>query len=146
MATSRIDEVKDNVFQVSSRINSTWGANLVDFVRAKRFLEIIEEDKLVENSAQVGEYLLQRLNELEKKYPGRIFNVRGKGLHCAFDVSSPEMCGKVKSLAYELGALIISCGTATIRFRPFLDIKKEDIDNLIKILDEVFARLGKSAL
>jgi len=60
MATSRIDEVKDNVFQLSSRINSTWGGNLVDMVRSRRFLEIIEEDKLIENAATVGAYLVVR--------------------------------------------------------------------------------------
>jgi len=146
MATGRIDEVKDNVFVVPSRINSTWGGNLVDMVRSRRFLEIIEEENLVQNSAVVGKYLLEQIQDLQKKFPGRIFNVRGKGLHVAFDVCSPEMCSRVKSLAYELGALIISCGTATIRFRPVLDFKKDQVDHLVKILDEVFTRIGKSSL
>ena len=54
----RIEEVTDNVFAVSSRLNSTWGGNLVDMVRAGRYLEIIEEDNLVENARVMGEHLL----------------------------------------------------------------------------------------
>ena len=42
----RVDEVADNVFAVSSRINSTWGGNLVDMVRSRRILEVIESDEL----------------------------------------------------------------------------------------------------
>ena len=51
----RIDEVKENVFVVPSRINSTWGGNLVDMVRAQRYLEIIEEENLVENARIMGD-------------------------------------------------------------------------------------------
>ena len=54
LASSRLDEV-DSVFKVPSRINSTWGGNLTDMVRATRYLQIIEEDNLVENARVVGE-------------------------------------------------------------------------------------------
>ena len=50
MAGPRVDEEPDNVFHVSTRINSTWGGNLMDMVRCARYLEIIDEDKLVENA------------------------------------------------------------------------------------------------
>ena len=48
MAGGRVDEVPDNVFAVSSRINSTWGGNLTDMVRSRRILEVIERDGLFE--------------------------------------------------------------------------------------------------
>src|SRR5690625_7756624 len=50
MAGPRIDEVKDNCFRLSSRINSTWGGNLADMVRSTHYLEIIEEENLLENA------------------------------------------------------------------------------------------------
>jgi hypothetical protein len=50
-------------------------------VRSRHFLEIIEEDNLVENSAQVGAYLLQLLHGLQREFPHLINNVRGKGAH-----------------------------------------------------------------
>ena len=58
MAGRRVDEVADNVFAVSSRINSTWGGNLTDMVRARRVLEVIEADGLFGRAAVNGRYLL----------------------------------------------------------------------------------------
>ncbi len=67
-STARVDEV-DSVFKVSSRINSTWGGNLVDMVRCQRFVEIIEEDDLLENAAVMGRHLLAGLRGLEERLP-----------------------------------------------------------------------------
>ncbi len=70
MAGGRVDEVADNVFAVSSRINSTWGGNLVDMVRSRRILEVIESDGLMEHAAEAGRYLHARLEELAAEFPG----------------------------------------------------------------------------
>src|SRR5437762_5240645 len=56
MAGPRIDEVEDNAFRLSSRLNSTWGGNFTDMVRSTHYLRIIEEEHLVENAAKVGGY------------------------------------------------------------------------------------------
>ncbi len=64
MAGGRVDEVPDNVFRVSSRINSTWGGNLTDMVRARRILEVIESDDLVDRAATSGAFLHQLLTGL----------------------------------------------------------------------------------
>eukprot|EP01116_Phalansterium_solitarium_P013940 TRINITY_DN313_c0_g1_i1.p1 TRINITY_DN313_c0_g1~~TRINITY_DN313_c0_g1_i1.p1 ORF type:complete len:482 (+),score=162.87 TRINITY_DN313_c0_g1_i1:62-1447(+) len=146
IATSRVDTVPDNVFVCSSRINSTWGGNLVDMVRSRKFLEIIEEDRLVENSAAVGAYLVEKLQALAKASNGRLDNIRGKGLLVAFDLPSGADCDRLRSLAYERGVLLIGCGTRTIRFRPFLDITKGHIDTAIKVLGESLAVMSGSKL
>ena len=57
----RLDEVKDNVFTEPSRINSTWGGNIVDMVRSTMQMEIIQEEDLVSNAKEVGEYFLSCL-------------------------------------------------------------------------------------
>eukprot|EP01098_Paradermamoeba_levis_P003041 TRINITY_DN1424_c0_g1_i3.p1 TRINITY_DN1424_c0_g1~~TRINITY_DN1424_c0_g1_i3.p1 ORF type:complete len:357 (-),score=116.56 TRINITY_DN1424_c0_g1_i3:231-1301(-) len=146
MSTGRIDDIDTNVFKVSSRINSTWGGNLVDMVRSQRFLEIIEEDKLVQNSAQVGQYLVQQLEKLQAAYPSLISGVRGKGLLVSFETATPELNGKLRSLAYERGVLLISCGTQTIRFRPFLDTTTQQLDKAVSVLKQVLAQIdGKKA-
>jgi len=143
MVGDRIDTVPDNVFKTSSRINSTWGGSLVDMVRSKRILEIIEEDNLVENAREVGEYMISKLYDLQNKYPSELSNVRGKGLMCAFDLKDSSRVDKLRSLAFERGVFIIPCGTRSIRLRPVLDIKKENVDELIKVLDECFSELSK---
>jgi len=143
MATSRVDIVPDNVFHIPSRINSTWGGSLVDMTRSRRFLEIIEEENLVENAATMGAYLISHLQDLSKKYPSCLANVRGKGLMCAFDTQDPDRCSKLKELAYERGLLIISCGARSIRLRPLLTTTQQDIDKLVSILDECFGLMSK---
>ncbi|PRP82528.1 L-lysine 6-transaminase [Planoprotostelium fungivorum] len=135
MTTDRIDQVPDNVFKVSSRINSTWGGNLVDMVRSRKFLEIIEEDRLIENAAQVGAYLLRKVEGLQKKYPQLVSNARGKGLIVAFDLPTEDVLGKVKNHVYNNGALLLSCGSTTIRFRPVLDCTMEAVDQMTLLLD-----------
>src|ERR1700712_4885014 len=54
---NKVDEVENNVFNISSRINSTWGGNLVDMVRITKILEIINDDKLCDNACVCGNYL-----------------------------------------------------------------------------------------
>ena len=54
MAGGRVDEVPDNVFAVSSRINSTWGGGLTDMVRARRILEVVEADGLIPRAGRAG--------------------------------------------------------------------------------------------
>jgi len=142
MSTNRVDSVKDNVFKLPSRINSTWGGNLIDMVRCTRFLEIIEEDNLVNNAATIGDYFLGKLHKLQDKYPQSLTNIRGKGLMIAFDTFSGEYSAKVVGAAYKKQLIILTCGTQSVRFRPPLDMTKKNVDDLITILDSVFAELG----
>ena len=134
ICSNRIDDIENNVFNVPSRMNSTWGGNLVDMVRARKFIEIIEEENLISNAEKLGIYTLLKIHELQELYPSIISNVRGKGLMIAFDLPSKELCKKLKDDAYEKGLIIISSGEKSIRLRPMLDVKRQDIDKVIEIL------------
>lgn len=123
----RLMNEPENVFTVSSRINSTWGGNLVDMVRCQKFLEIIEEEKLVENARAVGEFLLARLEELSREFPGRMTNVRGKGLFIAFDLPDTATRGKVLSTWLQKhNVMALSSGDRAIRLRPPLTLTKDE--------------------
>jgi L-lysine 6-transaminase len=141
LSTDRIDEIEDNVFRKSSRINSTWGGNIVDMFRFKRILEIIEEDDLLENCVNTGNYLADKLEKLQEKYPDLISNSRGLGLLRAFDVKTPELRNKITSSAINYGLMILGCGTNSIRFRPPLCVNKEQIDLGIEIIDKIINNL-----
>ena len=130
----RLDEEPDNVFRVSSRINSTWGGNLVDMVRSMRYLEIIEEEKLVENAARVGTHLQSQLDRMQAEMPDVLSNVRGRGLMCAIDFPDTEMRNRVADKAYELGLMILGCGHVSLRFRPPLDITVSEVDEALDII------------
>lgn len=130
----RIDELDTNVFKVSSRINSTWGGSLVDMVRFQRYLEIIEEDNLIENAASVGSYLLARIKDFTEKYE-YVSNARGKGLMCAFDFPGNHARKAFLNACYENGLIMLPCGTHSVRFRPPLTITKEHIDEGMEIIE-----------
>lgn len=132
----KFDRVEKNVFQESSRINSTFGGNLVDMIRFKLILEIIEKEGLVNKAETLGEYLQVKLMQLEEKHPS-ISNVRGKGLLIAFDLPSEEIRDKFVKDAMSENMLILGCGDRSIRFRPHLTVTKEDLDKAIAIIDKI---------
>ena len=141
LSTDRIDEVEENVFKKPSRINSTWGGNIVDMFRFKRILEIIEEENLVKNAETTGKYLQDKIHELENKYPGKVSNGRGLGLFCAFDVKDTDMRNAIVKNAVDEGMLILGCGPKSIRFRPPLTVTPEKIDEGMNILDKLISKL-----
>ena len=134
LAGPRIDEVDDNVFQKSSRINSTWGGNLVDMVRFDRILEVIEADDLVGNVQRQGAHLMAKLAEMEAKFEG-VTDARGRGLFCAFDLPDTETRNAVRQAAYDEGLMALGCGPRSIRFRPALTISQADLDEGLAILE-----------
>ncbi|MCK4764335.1 MAG: L-lysine 6-transaminase [Candidatus Aminicenantes bacterium] len=136
LASKRIDEIDDNVFSVSGRINSTFGGNLMDMVRFEKYLEIIEEEKLVENAAVQGDYLLSGLTDLQKEFPGKVSNARGMGLICAFDMPDAAKRNEAINKMKELGMIILSCGPISIRCRPRLNVTREEIDEALRIMRE----------
>jgi L-lysine 6-transaminase len=136
MASNRLNEV-ESVFKVSSRINSTWGGNLVDMYRAKRIFEIIDEEDLVDNAAKMGDVLLQHLIDLQARYPKFVVNARGKGLFCAFDLPDATCRDALVTSCVKHGLIVLKCGVRTIRFRPPLNVRKNEVDAAIEILDAV---------
>jgi L-lysine 6-transaminase len=137
MSTARIDEVPDNVFVVSSRINSTWGGNLCDMTRSMRFMEVMEDEKLLENTTKVGAYLLHQLEKIAARYPKLVSGVRGRGLMCAFNLPDGAIRREIVNGAAAKRLLVLPSGSRSIRFRPALIAQPADVDQAIAILDEV---------
>ena len=135
MVNNRVDEIKDNVFNVSSRLNSTWGGNLTDMVRCQKYLEIIDEENLIDNARIQGKRLLEGIEHLGEKYSNIISNARGRGLMCAFDLKTSELRDELRNKIYSNDLVVLGCGEKTIRFRPPLIISEEEIDEALEILD-----------
>ncbi len=136
MVGKKVDEIKDNVFNVSSRLNSTWGGNLIDMVRCQKYLEIIDEEKLIQNAELQGKRLLEGLEHISEKY-SIISNARGRGLMCAFDLPTPEKRDEISKKLYANNLIVLGCGATTIRFRPPLNISSEEIDEALTIVDKI---------
>ena len=141
MAGPRLDEVKDNVFRLPGRINSTWGGNFTDYVRSKHFLKIIEQEKLVENARVKGACFTTELSALARRHPV-ITAVRGRGLMMAFDLPTGAMRDAFWKKSYELGLLVVRSGERSIRLRPVLDLTDDTIEAALKIMDGECRRLA----
>src|ERR1700757_4874614 len=133
MAGPRIDEVKDNAFRLSSRLNSTWGGNFTDMVRSTHFLRIIEKEHLVENAGKVGAYFLERLRDLQRQ-DSFISAARGRGVFLAFDLPDAKTREQFWHGFFDLGVLTLRSGENSIRFRPALDITAEVIDEAMELM------------
>jgi len=137
----KFDEIPNNVFRESSRINSTFGGNFTDMLRFKMIMEVIEKENLVENARKVGEFLLNGLLDLQNKFPDKISNARGRGLMCAIDLPTPEQRNHLRSILYDNGVIILPCGDQSIRFRPHLTVSEEEIqivlDKIIYHINEI---------
>ncbi|MBK0378278.1 L-lysine 6-transaminase [Mucilaginibacter segetis] len=136
LAGKKVDEIETNVFNVSSRINSTWGGNLVDMVRSAKILEIIEEDHLCDNAGRLGEYLQNELKRIARSND-IVSNIRGKGLITAFDLPNKEIRDKFIKYGLENNVMYLGCGERSIRFRPALIIEKQHIDEGLNVLEKI---------
>ena len=137
----KLDEVEHHVFIESSRINSTFGGNFIDMLRFQLVLEIIENENLVENSRIVGEFLLNGLKQLAQKYPDHISAARGKGLMCAFDLKDGASRDWLRKALYDEGVIVLTCGDQSLRFRPHLNVTKEEIQIILDKINSIFENL-----
>jgi L-lysine 6-transaminase len=145
MAGGRVDEVPDNVFRVSSRINSTWGGSLVDMVRARRILEVIETEQLFQRAVVSGAYLMELLRDLASSH-SMVTHVRGRGLMCAFSLPGKGTRDAViAALRDDERVLMLGCGTRSIRFRPALTVTLDDLSAGVAAIARVITALEATA-
>ena len=137
----RLDEVDNNVFHESSRLNSTWGGSLVDMVRFTIYLEIIENEKLVQNASAVGEHLSSCLYTLQSNHDNLVSNARNRGLFGAFDLPDSDKRDKAINSISNEGAMMLGCGTRSIRFRPHLNITINELDQGFEMIDKALSKL-----
>jgi L-lysine 6-transaminase len=131
-STKRIDEV-EGVFRIPSRINSTWGGNLVDMVRSQRFIEIIRDENLLANAKAVGAYIVQGLEKIARDTQ-KISGVRGRGLMIAFDLPTDTERDAMRRRMFDNKAIILGCGERSLRFRPVLDMDMTAADRALDVI------------
>ncbi len=132
---------------------STFGGNPMSCAAANATLGVIEDDGLVQNSAVQGQRLRAGLDELQRKHPKTIGDVRGKGLMLAVELVVDELSGdrtpnpqataKLFEETKKRGLLIGKGGLYgnTLRIAPALNVGAAEVDEALKILTESFAAL-----
>ncbi len=129
-AGSRIDEVPENVFKLSSRINSTWGGNLVDMVRCTQFIKIIERDNIADLVTKIGDYIVAGLRDIQRE-TDLYTSVRGKGSLIAFTMENSDQRANMLKSMFNEKVLALPCGKKSVRFRLPLVTTMEDASELL---------------
>ncbi|GAA3571818.1 L-lysine 6-transaminase [Microlunatus spumicola] len=142
MAGGRVDEVEQNVFVVPGRINSTWGGGLVDMVRSRRMLEVMESEGLFENARVMGDHLLAGLQRVAAGST-LVDNPRGRGLFAAVDLADRTLRDSVVVDLFEYEHVVaLPCGERSIRFRPALVVTADELDEAVTALERSVARVS----
>jgi L-lysine 6-transaminase len=129
MVSDKIDDIEDNCFRVSGRINS-------------QIMKIMKEENLVENAKQRGKYLLNRLNDIQNEFPELVCNIRGLGLLCSFDLPNHDLRNEFRKIAEQERLLILGCGIQSIRFRPMLNITDDELEEGLQVIEKVLKILS----
>jgi len=129
-AGGKVDDVEHNVFKTSSRINSTWGGNLVDMVRSRRFLEIIAEDDLGSHATDIGDRLKTGLRSLAADTDA-FSNVRGQGTLVAVTFPTPEHRAAAVTALFDRKTMVLPCGQRSMRYRMPMTMTFEEVDELL---------------
>ncbi len=122
---------------------STFGGNPVSCAAALAVIEAIREEGMLENAAEQGGYILERLREMEESHP-MIGDVRGKGLMIGTELvrdketkePAKEETGEVMMRCFRKGVAIVNCGVSVIRMMPPLNITRELLDSALEIFEE----------
>src|SRR2546421_4025520 len=128
---------------------STFGGNPVCIAAALATLDVIENEGLLKNSADVGNHIMKRIADWPKKH-SLVGDVRGRGLMIGVEIvkdkQTKEYAGperdRIVELAFERGVLFLGCGPSTIRLAPPLVVTKDEADVALDALDECIKIVG----
>ncbi len=123
---------------------STFGGNPVSCVAASAAIDIIREEKLLENATKQGAHAMKRLEEL-KEQSEIVGDVRGKGLMIGVEIvenkesktAAPKKAAEIMMRSWKRGISVITCGASTIRVAPPLIITRELVDAALDIIIDV---------
>lgn len=118
---------------VYGRLGTTFGGNHLACAAALAVLDVMEEEKLVENAAEVGEYTIQKLKEANLPH---VVDVRGRGLMIGIELDIPYKEPRSR-LVYDQHCFTGCCGTNVFRLLPPLCLKKEEVDDFVERFKKV---------
>ena len=130
---------------------STFGGNPVSCAAASAVIDVIEEERLMENAVKIGDYAMKRFREMAEKIE-LIGDIRGKGLMIGVELVKDRKSKEpaVKELesflinCFKRGVAVIGCGVSSIRISPPLNISIELMDKALSIMEEVLLEIDKS--
>jgi 4-aminobutyrate aminotransferase len=130
---------------------STFGGNPVCIAAALATLDVIEKERLLRNSQEVGDHMMKRMAGWPKKHK-IVGDVRGRGLMIGVDIVKDQATreygnserDRVVEAAFERGILFLGCGPSTVRIAPPLIVTRDEADVAMDALEESIAAVEKS--
>ena len=121
--------------KLEGSISSTWGGgHLIDMMVGVETIRIMKRQNLLAKNTKNGEYIMDRLRELQVKHP-EITNIRGKGLMIAFDFPNKRFRDHIQLTFVKKGLVTIGCGSSGVRLIPPYIITKKEIDEAFEIIE-----------
>jgi 4-aminobutyrate aminotransferase len=123
---------------------STFGGNPVSCVAALAVINVIKEERLLENAAKQGAHIMKRLQEFQDQSE-IVGDVRGKGLMIGMEIvedkeskkPASEKVNEIMTRSWKRGVNVITCGASTIRIAPPIIINQELVDAALDIILDV---------
>lgn len=122
---------------------TTFGGNPLACAAANVVLDTVPKKEFLDNVAKVGSYFKEKLQSLQKKYPGYIKEVRGEGLILGMEINDNDHGRDIVNKAMEEGFIINCTAGNVLRFIPPLIITEKEVDSLIECLDEILMKYAK---
>ena len=126
---------REFVPEESLRIFNTWLGDPLRGAQAEVILEVIERDRLLEHTANVGELLVAGLCELQARLPDMLSQARGQGTFAAIDVVAASARDRVVKAAQRSGVEVGGSGQRSLRFRPALIFGERHVAELLERLE-----------
>ena len=131
---------------------STFGGNPLSCAAALAVIDVIKEERLLDNSNKQGGYALKRLSEFGEANQ-IVGDVRGKGLMIGIELvenkegklPAPEKAREVMLRSWKRGVAIVTCGLSTLRLSPPLTIQREMLDAALDIVEDSISEVETEA-
>ena len=129
---------------------STFGGNPVSCAAALAVLNVIKDEKLLDNAAKQGDHLMKRLEEF-RQTSSIIGDVRGRGLMIGVELvedketrkPAPTKASEVMLRSWKRGVAVVTCGVSTLRIVPPLTIQTDLLDSALDILEDTINEVAK---
>jgi acetylornithine/N-succinyldiaminopimelate aminotransferase len=118
---------------------STFGGNPLAMAVGNKVMDIVSTQKFLNNVKKLSKYFLSNLNNLKNRYPNIIKEVRGRGLLIGLQLHN-DQSKFIKKLA-ENKFLTIRAAENVVRLLPPLNVKKNELNQALKIINKVCAEL-----
>lgn len=134
-------------FKEKGKHSNTYGGNVLACAAGLATLDVLEGEKLVENSARLGKHLAKRLDEMKVDHAS-IGDRRGLGLMQAIEFTRPggkpgapgepdaKMQHAVEEAAWKRGLVLLACGKSSLRVIPPLNVTREQVEGGMDVLAE----------